>query len=268
MRSEYLAAEMGITGGNLLVAESGTLVLVTNEGNASLVTCLPPVHVAVVGIEKVVPTWVGGEIWLSLLARSATGQPLSIFTNLITGPSPKDSPDGPRELHIVLVDNQRSSYVNSAYEEMFECIRCGACLNVCPVYTQVGGHAYGSPYSGPMGAVVTPLLFGEENYPALPQASTLCGACLDVCPVRIDLPRMLLQLRETQVSANQLPLLSVLVERFAAWVMAKPKIYRGLSRLARFFGGTRWAKLFLSLPLPELSQKSFYQLWRRGELDE
>jgi L-lactate dehydrogenase complex protein LldF len=133
--------------------------------------------------------------WLSLLARSATGQPLSIYTAVLTGPARPADPDGPEEMHIVLLDNGRSQLLNTPYEEVLQCLRCGACLNICPVYREAGGHAYGSPYSGPIGAVVSPLLFGLENFEALPHASTLCGACKDVCPVRIDLPRMLLQLR-------------------------------------------------------------------------
>ncbi|MEN8243064.1 MAG: LutB/LldF family L-lactate oxidation iron-sulfur protein [Chloroflexota bacterium] len=268
LRGDFLSAQMGITGGNILVAESGTLVLVTNEGNGRMVTSLPPVHVAVVGIEKVVPSWEQAEVWLSLLSRSATGQPLSIYTNLITGPARPGELDGPQEVHLVLLDNQRSSYLGTQFEEMFGCIRCGACLNVCPVYTKVGGHAYRSPYSGPMGAVLTPLLFGKGQFSALPQASTLCGACLDVCPVRIDLPRMLLQLREEQVEAGRLPWLGVWVERAAAWVMTKPKLYRMLSLLARKFGGTRLAKLFIPFPIPEISQQTFHQLWKSRELEE
>jgi L-lactate dehydrogenase complex protein LldF len=267
LRSEFLSAEMGITGGNLLVAESGSLVLVTNEGNGRMVTSLPPVHVAVVGIEKVVPTWEQAEVWLSLLARSATGQPLSIYTNLITGPARQGELDGSQEVHIVLLDNRRSSYLNSAYEEMLGCIRCGACLNVCPVYTQVGGHAYGSPYSGPMGAVLTPLLFGKDQYSGLPQASTLCGACRDVCPVRIDLPKMLLQLREELVEDGRLPLISEWIERIAAWIMVRPRYYRVFSRVIRFVGGTRAAKILMTDPVPDLSRKTFHQLWTSGELD-
>jgi L-lactate dehydrogenase complex protein LldF len=267
LRNEFLTAEMGISGGNLLVAETGSLVLVTNEGNGRLVTSLPRIHVAVVGIEKVVPTWEQAEIWLSLLARSATGQPLSIYTNIITGPAKKDDLDGPQEVHIVLLDNLRSSYMNTAYEEMFNCIRCGACLNVCQVYRSVGGHAYGSPYSGPMGAVLTPLLFGMENYPALPQASTLCGACLEVCPVRIDLPRMLLEMRRDQVAEKRLPFLDHILEKTAGWVMGEPGLFRILTRLARLFGGTRLLQPFFTASLPKLSAHSFQELWERGEVD-
>jgi L-lactate dehydrogenase complex protein LldF len=268
LRDEFLSAEMGISGANLLVAESGSLVLVTNEGNGRMVTSLPRVHVAVVGIEKVVPSWAQAEIWLSLLARSATGQPLSIYTNIITGPARLEDLDGPEEVHIVLLDNRRSQILASEYAEMLECIRCGACLNVCPVYTQVGGHAYHSPYSGPMGAVLTPLLFGIENYPALPQASSLCGACLDVCPARIDLPGLLLKMRQEQAAGHQLPVWDHLLEKLAGSVMARPGLYRLLTRAARMFGGTRLADPLFSAPLPDLSKRSFRELWLSGELDE
>jgi L-lactate dehydrogenase complex protein LldF len=176
LREKFLEAGMGISGGNLGVAETGSIVLVTNEGNGRMVTSLPPVHVAVMGLEKIAPTWDDATVWLSLLARSATGQPLSIYTSIVTGPAKQGEgdPDGPSEVHIILLDNGRSKLVGSTYEEILQCIRCGACLNVCPVYREAGGHAYGSPYSGPIGAVISPLLFGLENYVGLPQASSLC----------------------------------------------------------------------------------------------
>jgi L-lactate dehydrogenase complex protein LldF len=268
LRNEFLSAGIGISGANLLVAETGSLVLVTNEGNGRLVTSLPRVHVAVVGIEKVVPTWAQAEIWLSLLARSATGQPLSIYTNIITGPAREGDLDGPAEVHIVLLDNRRSEILDSEYAEMLACIRCGACLNVCPVYTQIGGHAYASPYSGPMGAVLTPLLFGLDRYAALPQASTLCGACLEVCPVRIDIPDLLLRLREQQASERRLPFWDRMLEHAAGWLMTRPKLYRRASAAARKLGGTRLAQRLFRAPLPELSPRSFQEMWAAGELDE
>ena len=233
LREQFLAADMGISGANLAVAETGSIVLVTNEGNGRMVTTLPPVHVAIVGIEKVVPTWRHAATWLQLLARSATGQPLSVYTSIITGPARPGDPDGPREVHIILLDNGRSTWLGTPYEEVMQCIRCGACLNVCPVYRKVGGHTYGSPYSGPIGAVVTPLIFGLENYPALPHASTLCGACLDVCPARIDLPRMLLALRVDVARRGLLPRSDHLGERVAAAVMTRPRLYRWVVRVLR-----------------------------------
>jgi len=219
LRETFLKADIGITGGNILIAESGSLVLVTNEGNGRMVTSLPPVHIALVGIEKIAPTWDDAALWLSLLARSATGQPMSVYTTVINGPRRDDEVDGPDEVHIVLLDNGRRRLLGTRYEEVLQCIRCGACLNVCPVYRHVGGHTYGSPYSGPIGAVISPLLFGLEEYPALPFASTLCGACLDVCPARIDLPRMLIALREDLAEQGHLPVGLTLAERLAAWAL-------------------------------------------------
>ncbi len=204
LREKFLAAGIGISGANLGVAETGSIVLVTNEGNGRLVTSAPPVHVAVMGIEKIAPTWDDAAVWLQLLARSSTGQPLSIYTTAITGPARADDPDGPREVHIVLLDNGRSRQLGTQYEEVLQCIRCGACLNICPVYQEVGGHSYGHAYSGPIGAVLVPVMFGLEEHAALPHASSLCGACLDVCPARIDLPRMLLALRAEEAERHQI----------------------------------------------------------------
>jgi len=276
LREKFLAAGMGVSGGNVLVAETGSVVLVTNEGNGRMVTSAPPVHVAVVGIEKIVPDWRGAAVWLSLLARSATGQPMSIYTSVITGPARAGDPDGPEEVHIVLLDNGRSRLVGTEYEEVLQCIRCGACLNICPVYREAGGHAYGSPYSGPIGAVISPLLFGLENYPALPQASTLCGACLDVCPARIDLPRMLLALRAEEVERRLLPWHERLAEETAAATLARKRVM-GLSGKALRVLQRPFAKgNHLHLPerinpgngrkLPALAKKSFHQLWEDGEV--
>ncbi len=233
LRKEFLAADMGISGANLAVAETGSIVLVTNEGNGRMVTSVPKVHVAVMGIEKIAPDWDAAAAWLSLLARSATGQPLSIYTTVLTGPAREADPDGPEEVHIVLVDNGRSKLVGTPYEEVLQCLRCGACLNICPVYRVAGGHAYGSPYSGPIGAVVSPLLFGMEKYEGLPHASTLCGACKDVCPVRIDLPRMLLELRSDQVKQGIGNRTDALGERAVAFVMDKPRLWNLATGMAR-----------------------------------
>lgn len=263
LRDKFLAADVGISGANLAVAETGSIVLVTNEGNGRMVTTLPPVHVAIVGIEKVVPTWQHAATWLQLLARSATGQPLSVYTSIITGPARPDDPDGPKEVHIVLLDNGRSTWLGTPYEEVLQCIRCGACLNVCPVYRKVGGLTYGSPYSGPIGAVVSPLLFGLEQYPALPHASTLCGACLDVCPSRIDLPRMLLALRVDIARAGLLPRSDHLMEKAAASVMARPRLYRRLLGVLRVLQAplVRNGRLILRVAgkrwLPALAKRPF-----------
>ena len=277
LRSQFLEAGMGISGGNIAVAETGSIVLVTNEGNARMITSLPPVHVAVIGIEKVAPTWDDAAAWLALLARSATGQPLSVYTTVLTGPARERDLDGPQEMHVVLLDNGRSNLLNTKYEEVLQCIRCGACLNACPVYREAGGHAYGSPYSGPIGAVISPLLFGLEAYGGLPHASSLCGACLEVCPVRIDLPRMLLELRADEVERNLLPLFERLAEGAASHVLNRPRLLglaRGaLSRLQTpLLQGDDHIRLPMALNpasprrLPALAKKSFRDMWKDGEV--
>jgi L-lactate dehydrogenase complex protein LldF len=267
LREKFLAAGMGISGGNIGVAETGSIVIVTNEGNGRMVTSLPPVHVVVMGIEKITPTWDEAAVWLSLLARSATGQPLSVYTNVITGPACGEDIDGPREVHIILLDNNRSRLVGSKYEEILQCIRCGACLNICPVYREAGGHAYSSPYSGPIGAVITPLLYGLKEYNGLPQASSLCYACMDVCPARIDLPRMLLALREDEVDRRIVPPRDRLAERWAASVLNHPKLFDGLLRLASRVGLTTIIQPFLKVKVPQLAERSFHALWRDGEVE-
>ncbi|HSH01312.1 MAG TPA: LutB/LldF family L-lactate oxidation iron-sulfur protein [Anaerolineae bacterium] len=261
LRQKFLDAGMGITGVNVAVADTGSITLVMNEGNGRLVTTAPPIHVAIMGIEKIVPTWDEAAVWLALLARSATGQPLSIYTNIITGPARDDDPDGPEELHIVLLDNGRSSLLNTPYQEALQCIRCGACLNICPVYRVAGGHAYHSPYSGPIGAVISPLLFGLDNYHDLPQASSLCGACLDVCPARIDLPRLLLDLRADTVAQKFTPLPERLALQTAAWFFLDHRRLNAATPLGR--------RLFASQLPPQAKQptKSFRQQWQDGELD-
>jgi L-lactate dehydrogenase complex protein LldF len=195
LRPDYLQAQFGITGGNFIIAETGTVITVTNEGNARLTTTLPPVHIAVIGIEKVIPTWEDAATLIQTLSRSATGQRMTVYVNAINGPAHQDDGDGATAVHVILLDNGRSAIYAGEYAESLACIRCGACLNACPVYQNVGGHAYGAVYPGPIGAVITPLLMGKENASPLPFASTLCGACKDACPVDIDIPTMLLKLR-------------------------------------------------------------------------
>jgi L-lactate dehydrogenase complex protein LldF len=278
LRKRFLAAGMGISGGNIAVAETGSVVLVTNEGNGRLVTSVPPVHIAVIGIEKIAPTWDEAAVWLSLLARSAAGQPLSIYTSIITGPARSDDPDGAKEVHIVLLDNGRSQLVGTKYEEVLQCIRCGACLNVCPVYSEAGGHAYSSPYCGPIGAVITPLLFGLEDYEALPHASSLCGACKDVCPVRIDLPRMLLELRTDEVTEGVLPWRERKVEAGMAKVLGHEKLMRFVAGAVRLAQRPFVHDGSLSLPgrlnpvlerrVPGLAKRAFREMWDAGELED
>ncbi len=220
LRQRFVEAGLGISGVNFAVAETGTVVIVTNEGNGRFVTSLPPVHVAIMGLEKVVPTWDDLTVLLPLLTRSATGQRTSSYVTAVTGPRHAGDIDGAREFHLIIMDNGRSDILDSKYRESLACIRCGACLNVCPVYGEVGGHTYGSTYPGPIGSVITPLLEGAESASELPWASSLCGACLDACPVRIDLPRMLIELRDEQVARGMTP-------RSESWA------FRGFGRLAR-----------------------------------
>lgn len=274
LREKFLSAGIGISGVNVAVAETGSIVLVTNEGNGRMVTSVPPVHVAVMGIEKLVPTWRDAAAWLALLARSATGQPMSIYTSVITGPARPDDPDGPREVHIIILDNGRSRALASPFEEALQCIRCGACLNVCPVYREAGGHAYGNPYSGPIGAIVAPLLFGVEAMSGLPQASTLCGACLDVCPARIDIPRMLLEWRAVEVERRLVPWHERLAERLAARILAHPRVMRLVRGMVakgqRLFAREGRVRLPGRLhpagerDLPALAPRAFRDWWREN----
>jgi len=202
LRSIFLQADMGISGVNFGVAESGSICVVTNEGNGRLSTTAPPVHVAVMGLERLVPTFGDLSVMLEVLARSATGQRLSVYTNIVTGPRRPDDPDGPDSVHIVIVDNGRSGVLGSESAEILACIRCGACLNICPVYRRAGGHAYGATYPGPVGAVLNPALMGRQDWGELAHASSLCGACQDVCPVRIDIPGLLVKSRAVDVAAG------------------------------------------------------------------
>jgi L-lactate dehydrogenase complex protein LldF len=195
LREEFLSADFGMSGGNFMIAETGTVAIVTNEGNGRLSTGMPRVHIAMVGIEKIVPTWEDFATLIQLLPRSATGQRMTVYVNMFNGPARADEPDGPEEFYLILLDNGRSEIYATEYAEALACIRCGACLNACPVYQNVGGHSYGSVYSGPIGAIITPLLQGKEKASHLPFASSLCGACKQACPVDINIPDMLLKLR-------------------------------------------------------------------------
>ena len=202
LREKYRHADLGISGGNFLVAETGSLVLCTNEGNGRLCTTVPKIHIAFVGIEKLIPRLADLGVMLKLLARSSTGQPLTVYTHIVTGPKRAAEPDGPEQVHVVLIDNGRTDVLREETREMLRCIRCGACLNACPVYRKIGGHAYGSVYSGPIGAILTPVLKGLDHYPDLPHASSLCGACYEACPVKINIPKYLIQLRGELIDAR------------------------------------------------------------------
>ena len=278
LRDTFLKADMGLSGVNVAVAETGSIVIVTNEGNGRMVTSAPPVHVAIMGVEKLVPTWEDAAVWLQLLARSATGQPLSVYTTVITGPARGDDADGPRELHIIILDHNRTRALGSPFEEVLQCIRCGACLNVCPVYREVGGNAYGSPYSGPIGIVVTPLIFGLDAYPALPHACTLCGACKDVCPARIDLPRMILEWRHEEARRGLLPRSDHWAERGAAWLLAHPRLWRMTTRILRWLQAPFKRDGHVQFPppfqitgernAPALAPRSFHEMWAEGAVEE
>ena len=225
LRGHFLTAEMGISGGNFLVAETGSVALVTNEGNGRMVTTLPKMHVVVTGIEKVIPTLEDLSLMMRLLPRSATGQSISNYFSVLTGVKTPDEADGPEHLYYILVDNGRADVVGSEFNDMLRCIRCGACMNHCPVYQSIGGHAYGWVYPGPMGSILTPLYMGLENAVDLPQAATLCGQCSAVCPVKIPLPELMRTLREKQVERNLRPLMERLALKAWAWVANSPTLY-------------------------------------------
>lgn len=232
LRERFLAADVGITGANFLVAETGTSIIVTNEGNGDLTQLLPRVHVVLASIEKLVPTLEDAGQLLRVLARSATGQEMSVYTTLSTGPRRPEDPDGPDEYHVVLIDNGRSAMLGTSFEEMLRCIRCGACMNHCPVYHSVGGHAYGWIYPGPMGAVLTPALIGVDKAGHLPNASTFCGRCEAVCPVRIPLPKLMRHWREREFERHLSPATVRSGLRLWGWFATRPTLYRAATRLA------------------------------------
>ena len=277
LRDIFRRCDLGITGVNFGVAESGTLCVCTNEGNGRMSSTRPRVHVALLGIEKLVPRLGDLPVFLKLLARSSTGQPLTVYTTLITGPKRADDPDGPEELHVVLLDNGRSELLTGEFTEVLRCIRCGACLNACPVYRNLGGHAYGSVYPGPIGSLVTPLLQGLNQHAELPRASSLCGACLVVCPVKIDIPGLLVRLRAR--TRRTQPLLKRVAMRAWKWMMKSPTRYKWAQRwLPRLLpdcqdGWTRggpgplgaWTH---SRDLPIPPKQSFRKLWRERLSDE
>jgi L-lactate dehydrogenase complex protein LldF len=235
LRREFLDAGMGISGGNFLIAETGTLLIVTNEGNGRMSTTLPPVHVAVVGIEKVIPDWESAAVLLKLLARSVSGSKITAYNTFITGVRE----GGPKEFHLVLLDNGRSRILaDGLAREALLCIRCGACMNTCPVYNQVGGYAYGAVYQGPIGSMLTPLLLGTKVAGGLPFASTLCGACADLCPVMIPIPEILLHLRKRYVEGDEfegpsVPGVLKAMAKAGRIVLGSPALYRLGARLGR-----------------------------------
>jgi L-lactate dehydrogenase complex protein LldF len=275
LRGHFLSADMGVTGANFLIAETGAVALVTNEGNEGMCTIMPPkVHVVLTGIEKVLPTLEDLATLMRLLPRSATGQPISNYFSLLTGPRREGDLDGPEFMYYVLVDAGRTGLLGSEFQEMLRCIRCGACMNHCPVYQKIGGHAYGWVYPGPMGSVLTPSYVGIENALDLPHAATLCGQCSVVCPVRIPLPDLLRKLREKQWERGLRPWYERVAMSGWAFVAQRPALYalgaRVAARLLNFIGGSSGrirslpigAGWTLSRDFPAPSGRTFRDLYR------
>lgn len=282
LREKFLAADIGISGANFLIADSGAVTIIENEGNARLTTSAPRIHIAVAGIEKVIPRAQDLATFLKLLARSATGQLLSVYTSFLSGPKRPGEVDGPDEFYVVLVDNGRTKLLpDRSKRQSLYCIRCGACLNACPVYRKIGGHSFPWVYSGPIGAIITPQFMGVMHEPGLPFASSLCGACGEVCPVKIDIPKVLLELRsdvrktETREKQNRWEKLGF---RAFAWLMRHPRLFEFAGRMGAGIAPAsegRWlrdvpapmsvgpVKAWLSeRDLPPPPSKSFRELWR------
>ncbi len=233
LRQEFLQADMGITGCNFAVAETGSITLVTNEGNADLVAALPKTQVVVMGMERLVPTFEEMEVLVGMLTRSAVGQKLTSYITTLTGPREEGDVDGPEDFHLVIVDNGRSNILGTEFQSVLQCIRCAACINVCPVYRHVGGHSYGSIYPGPIGVVLTPLLGGYDDHKELPYASTLCGACTDACPVKIPLHQLIHKHREVIVEREgRAPVSEKLLMKAFGFGASSPSLYQMGSKLA------------------------------------
>jgi L-lactate dehydrogenase complex protein LldF len=276
LREKFLAADVGITGANFLIAETGTSVIVTNEGNGDLTQLLPKAHIVLASLEKIVPTLEDAAAIIRLLARSATGQDMSVYTTFSTGPRRSGDVDGPGEYHVVLLDNGRSALLGTVFQDMLRCIRCGACMNHCPVYGAVGGHAYGWVYPGPMGAVLTPSLLGIEGTKHLPNASTFCGKCESVCPMKIPLPKMMRHYREREWTRKLSPRAARMGLGLWAFFARRPRLYHALAGIAaRVLGGLgRRRGSFYNLPLaggwtatrdmPAPQGRTFQDLWRAG----
>ena len=272
MRRKYCEADMGVSGANFAIAETGMISITENEGNARLTTSLPKVHVALVGIEKVLPKLSDLALFLPMLATAGAGQPITCYNTLYGGPRQPGEPDGPEEFHVVLLDNRRTELLADAEQrDALHCIRCGACLNACPVFKNIGGHSYGTTYQGPIGSVITPHLRGLQDWKHLSQASSLCGACTETCPVKIDLHHHLLHNRRNAVRRHPAPLEKCLQATFA-FVMRRPGLYALAGQLARIaqplqhlVQGTildplrPWTK---TRSFPPLAPRSFRQLWR------
>lgn len=233
LRQEYLTADIGIIGCNFAIAESGSITLVTNEGNADLVTALPKTQITVMGMERIVPTFEDMEVLVSLLTRSAVGQKLTSYITTLTGIKGEGETDGPEEFHLVIVDNGRSAILGGEFQPILQCIRCAACVNACPVYRHVGGHTYGSIYSGPVGVVLSPLLGGYDDFKELPYASTLCGACTDACPVKIPLHQLIHRHRQVIVeNEGKAPVSEKLLMKAFGLGASSPTLYKMATKIA------------------------------------
>ncbi|MBV8215852.1 MAG: iron-sulfur cluster-binding protein [Verrucomicrobia bacterium] len=273
LRQAYLAADMGITGANFAVAETGMISITENEGNARLTSALPKTHVVLLGIEKILPRLADLSLFLPMLATAGTGQQLTCYNSLVGGPRSLEEIDGPEEMHVVLLDNGRTRLLADAEQrDSLRCIRCGACLNVCPIFRNVGGHAYGTTYQGPIGSVITPHLRGLQSWQHLSQASSLCGACTETCPVKIDLHHHLLQNRRNGVAEKGSPFQQIGFKAFA-FVVNRPRLFgfavqamKCFAPLQRLFDATPadpvwpWTK---SRVLPSFARKSFRDLWKQ-----
>jgi L-lactate dehydrogenase complex protein LldF len=276
LRNKFRVADLGITGGNFLVAETGQVCIVENEGNARQSVTTPRVLVSLVGIEKMVPRLADLAVMLKLLARSSTGQRMTVYTTIFGGPRAPGEKDGPEEFHLVLLDNGRSEILaDPEYRETLRCIRCGACLNACPVYRKIGGHAYGSVYPGPIGALITPLFQGLGKFKDLPQASSLCGACYEACPVKINIPRHLINLRRDITNQRLNGRFERFIYRVWAWAMKSPLTYRlfgaaqkfDLRRRAHKTGWIRSLPMFVAgwtkvRDMPAPAKRTFHQIWK------
>ena len=279
LRGHFLGADMGISGANFVIAETGTTLTVTNEGNADLVTTIPRIHAVITGIEKVIPTMEDFATLIRLLPRSAVGQSIANYLTLTTGVKMPGETDGPEEMHIVLVDAGRTKFVGTDMQEMLRCIRCGACMNHCPVYQNIGGHAYGWVYPGPMGSVLTPTYVGIENAGDLPNAATFCGECAVVCPVKIPLPDLMRKLREKQFDGRLRPFGERAAIALWSFAVTRPALYAMLTkvaaRVASWMGGRE--KLIHRLPgldgwtngrdMPAPEGKTFRELFARKSLE-
>jgi L-lactate dehydrogenase complex protein LldF len=265
LREKYLRADVGISGGNYLVADTGSIAITENEGNARLTTCFPKIHIAIVGIEKVIPSITDLDLFWPLLSTRGTGQNLTVYNTLLSGPKQSTESDGPEEMYVILLDNGRTNLLaQKDQRQALYCIRCGACLNACPVYKNIGGHTYDTTYSGPIGSIITPHLKGMEEFKHLSYASSLCGNCSEVCPVKIDIHKILLYNRRDSVDQH----FGTKVEAFG-WMMWKKGM---MSRKLTDMVGGKWKNKFMNMffkgswgkrrELPSFEQKSFSEQWK------